>query len=714
MIERDELPEGWTAARIADLCELNPKHDRDLAPETEVTFAPMAAVDDVSGALDPTQVRPYGEVRKGFAHFAEGDVLFAKITPCMENGKAAVARRLKNGLGCSTTELVVLRPKGAVVADFLHRFMRQESYRRAARAAMTGVVGQARVPREFIEQSEIPLPPLAEQKRIVAKLEELTARSRRAKEALDAVPPLLDQLRQSILAAAFRGDLTADWRAKNPTVEPAEKLLARIREERKRTWDAAYRSRALAKGRVVEGGSVDGRYKEPVESPSSGHAEPPEWATATVELVGDLLLGRRRAAEEYIDGVDGRTLRPYLRVANVKRDRLVLDDVLSMPFSPQELQLYRLVPGDIVLSEGQSPELVGQSGIFHGGYEDLCIQATVHRFRAYDFATTSDFAQLVFLSHLLTGVFRRAASLTTNIAHLTSERLRPLPFPLPPIAEQRLIVKRVRAALARIAGLELLGVGARDRLGKLEEALLNKAFRGELVRQNGNDEPATKLLAGMRESQTTEAPSSSRRGKANVAADSAAEQGALRRVRRMIPANRLLDFGPGTGPCVGPDAVFAALWPRGPLDKPTAIHHLANHLRDTGQLHFADLHPDDPLYAQLLAAIESAVKAAHLDRPQRGHVRAIKPDPATYTPGDWRHALLTSLGPEPTERDTAIRTAAAWAREHLGLAFSRLRSNGHIVEGLRDALARAIRNGEVLRLGASQILHRSRPVPSAR
>src|SRR5262245_7183843 len=227
-----DLPNGWVQATIEELCDLNPKHDHELSDETPISFVPMAAVSDVLGMITELQVRTLGEVRKGYTHFADGDVIFAKITPCMENGKAASVRGMTNGLACGTTEFYVFRSRGAIDQDFLFQFIRQVSYRKAARATMQSGVGQARVPKDFVLKTELPVPPLAEQRRIVAKIEALQERSRRARETLAEVGPLLEQFRQSVLTAAFRGDLTADWRAAHPNVEPASKLLQRIRAER--------------------------------------------------------------------------------------------------------------------------------------------------------------------------------------------------------------------------------------------------------------------------------------------------------------------------------------------------------------------------------------------------------------------------------------------------------------------------------------------------
>jgi hypothetical protein len=151
------------------------------------------------------------------------------------------------------------------------------------------------------------------------------------------------------------------------------------------------------------------------------------------------------------------------------------------------------------------------------------------------------------------------------------------------------------------------------------------------------------------------------------------------------------------------DEAFTALWTHGPLEKDEAVRRVAEHLRQAGYVEFQRLRTDGPLYAQILEAIESAVKAGRLDRPKRGYVRAFKADATAYTADDWRRALVASLSTEPVEREEAIRAAAEWARDNLGLEFARLRSDGHIVEGLRSAINSAIRRGEVTRHNATHI-----------
>jgi len=212
---KDELPPGWAVAPLGEITEINPRHRKGLDDSMPVSFAPMAALSESKPEFKFFEERPLGKVRKGFTHFAEGDVLFAKITPCMENGKGAVATGLRNGLGCGTTELHVLRPLSGIDRYYLYRFLAQPSVRRQAKENFTGTAGQARVPTSFIEQLEIPLPPLPEQCRIVAKLEKLLAKVDACQQRLAKIPILLKRFRKSVLAAACFGQLTQKWREDN-------------------------------------------------------------------------------------------------------------------------------------------------------------------------------------------------------------------------------------------------------------------------------------------------------------------------------------------------------------------------------------------------------------------------------------------------------------------------------------------------------------------
>jgi type I restriction enzyme S subunit len=234
--DRDDLPQGWAEVLLPEICILNPpKPPSDaLAPEAPVTFVPMPAVDEDLGTITKPQTPRFADVRKGYTAFQEEDVIMAKITPCMENGKAAVARNLENSLGFGSTEFHVFRSNGAALPEYIFQYIRQESYRHDAESEMTGSVGQKRVPVRFLEQTVLPLPPLPEQKRIITAVGYLSARLTLTRDRLAKAPKILKAFRQSVLAAACSGRLTQDWREKHQDTESATKFLIRIRELREK------------------------------------------------------------------------------------------------------------------------------------------------------------------------------------------------------------------------------------------------------------------------------------------------------------------------------------------------------------------------------------------------------------------------------------------------------------------------------------------------
>ena len=151
---------GWGLTTLGECCELNPKRPRNIDDELEVSFVPMPAVSE-DGKIDCSDVKLYKDVRKGFTYFVENDVLFAKITPCMENGKGAVAKGLSGGIGSGSTEFHVLRPiEGKSNPYWLYIITMIKSFRVGARKVMTGTGGQLRVPVGYLRDFPISLPPI--------------------------------------------------------------------------------------------------------------------------------------------------------------------------------------------------------------------------------------------------------------------------------------------------------------------------------------------------------------------------------------------------------------------------------------------------------------------------------------------------------------------------------------------------------------------------
>ena len=174
-------------ARLGDVCIINPK-GKSLDDDCDVSFVPMQSVSE-DGTVDVTTIRKYGEVKKGFTNFQDGDILFAKITPCMENGKGCIANGLKNGMGFGSTEFHVLRPKSELVtSEWIYYLTSWPEFRKECEKNMTGSAGQKRVPKTFLENYQIDIPSLDEQDRITAQLDkvsDLIAKRRAQLDKLD-------------------------------------------------------------------------------------------------------------------------------------------------------------------------------------------------------------------------------------------------------------------------------------------------------------------------------------------------------------------------------------------------------------------------------------------------------------------------------------------------------------------------------------------------
>ena len=198
---------SWPEKQIADVCIVNPRRAealRSLSNSHPVTFVPMPAVDACLGKIVGGEIKLFGSVRKGFTYFEEGDVIFAKITPCMQNGKCAIATSLENHLGFGSTEFHVIRPDTSkILPEWVWHFLRQESYKREAACHLRGAVGQQRIPSDFIERSKIPLPRVEEQRRIVARIKECMERV----EETEKLHAEIDQRRGALLESVIESEL---------------------------------------------------------------------------------------------------------------------------------------------------------------------------------------------------------------------------------------------------------------------------------------------------------------------------------------------------------------------------------------------------------------------------------------------------------------------------------------------------------------------------
>lgn len=219
--------DSWSKVSIKDVCKVNPPkiNAKEYDDDLEVSFFPMPSLSEITGTITEPQTRKLGEVKSGFTNFIEGDVVFAKITPCMENGKSAIIPELINGIGYGTTEFFVLRCSEKLSNGYLYHLVRSKHFRDEAKAVMTGAVGQQRVPKAFIEDYEISLPLIEEQKEILRIVDEMVQKERIVADNCEKVIEQIDMMKKSILARAFRGELGTNIADEESSIELLKSII---------------------------------------------------------------------------------------------------------------------------------------------------------------------------------------------------------------------------------------------------------------------------------------------------------------------------------------------------------------------------------------------------------------------------------------------------------------------------------------------------------
>ncbi|MEM1868371.1 MAG: restriction endonuclease subunit S [Thermosphaera sp.] len=405
-----KLPKGWRWVRLGEACEINPRRPRLNYPPTEpTTFVPMAAVNEETGQIVALEERPFEHIQKGYTYFEEGDVLFAKITPCMENGKAAIARGLRNGFGFGSSEFHVLRPKGSVISEWVWLFVRREGFRKEVKQAFRGGVGQQRVPQEFLEQHLIPLPPLEEQRRIVARIEELMGRIREARRLREEAKQEAERLWQAVLAETF---------------------------------------------------------------PRPGSPLPPGWHWVKFGEIFHIQQGASMSPKRR----HGVNPLPFLRAKNVQWGFVDLSELDQMDFSDEEVAKLALQKGDLLVCEGGE---VGRCAIWQGELSLCLYQNHVHCLRATADVEPKFYMYWMQVAYQIYSVYVGAES-RTAIPNLSKGRLKEFIAPFPPLAEQRRIAGYLEAVHEQLRALKEAQAKTEAVLKQVEQAILDRAFRGEL------------------------------------------------------------------------------------------------------------------------------------------------------------------------------------------------------------------------------------------
>ena len=473
-MSKGTLPPGWAWAAMEEMIEFVTSGSRGWArhyAEHGALFLRIGNLGRGTVALDLSKIQRVNPPEGAEAlrtRVCAGDLL---ISITADLGMTAV---VPEGIGEAfiNQHIALTRLVGPVSRPYVAWFL-------ASQGGQDQLIGLQRGATKLglglddIRAVRLPLPPLAEQERIVAAIEGQLSRLDAAVAGLERVRAGLKRYRAAVLKAACVGRLVPTEaelaRAAGRGYEPADVLLARIMAERR------------------------GRSAEPAPPNASALPELPEgWCWTTAAGVGDIQLGRQRSprnrSAEYAT--------KYVRAANLTWKGLDLNDVLEMDFKPHELPTYQLTVGDILLSEASgSADQVGKPAVWRGQIATCCFQNTVIRCRPR--GMPPDYLYALFLHYALNGRFA-ARSRGVGIHHLGAEGLATTPVPLPPLAEQERIVAEVERRLSVVEELEATVEAGLRRAARLRQAILKRAFEGKLVPQDPNDEPASVLLERIR------------------------------------------------------------------------------------------------------------------------------------------------------------------------------------------------------------------------
>lgn len=492
-IDPARLPSDWTIALLGDVVD-----------DVRQGFASGEHTDAVSGIphLRPMNIDRQGRINLDDLKYVpalsdlrvrRGDVLFNNTNSTQLVGKTAPVDL--DGDWAFSNHMTRLRPPTGIAYRFLAyqlHYLWREGY---FRLRCTQHVNQASISARTLTRSiPIALAPSNQQLQAVAELDRHTSQLDDADRSLMTALQGLAAYRLRVLRLAASGRLVptdaAFAQAANRQYESGTELLQRLRIEHRERWEEAEQDRLKQAGRLPASDKWKARYRPPKTADPTTLAQLPEgWAWATVSEVGEVTLGRQRAPQYHY----GEHMRPYLRVANVLEDRIDTSDVLEMNFSPAEFAKYSLQRGDILLNEGQSPELVGRPAMYRDEVPGACFQKTLLRFRAHAGMSPS-FAMVVFRDYLHTGRFRQEAKWSTNIAHLTERRFAGMEFPLPPLAEQERIAAEATALLETGDEVERTLRQCKDKIDHARFVAHQRAFRGAFSSVADDDEPAAELI----------------------------------------------------------------------------------------------------------------------------------------------------------------------------------------------------------------------------
>jgi type I restriction enzyme S subunit len=457
-----DLPEGWVLCELRHLSYLVTSGSRDWSKfysDTGAYFVRSAEINDYTLRLTEAMRVALPAKTEGMRSLIEAGNILVTITGANVGKCAKVETRIPEAYVSQSVALVKLKDKR--LAAVIYYALRAPNVGGTQLSEMAYGLGRPVLSLPQIKSINIPLPPLAEQPRIVVKIEELLQKVSAARARVARVPLILKRFRQSVLAAACSGRLTEDWRKQHPELEPAGELLERIEQGREEDRKKA-RKTSRPDSDINEGGDLPDL--------------PQLWSWATINQLADVGGGIQKQPKRTPE----HNAYAYLRVANVLRGKLDLAEVHKMELFEGELETYRLERNDLLVVEGNgSLSEIGRSAIWNGEIENCVHQNHIIRVRAR--ICSPAYLNAYWNSPAGTARVAEVAVTTAGLYNLSTQKVGRMPVPVPPLEEQHEIVRRVEALFKLADAIEKRVEAATKRADKLTQAILAKAFRGELV-----------------------------------------------------------------------------------------------------------------------------------------------------------------------------------------------------------------------------------------
>lgn len=433
------IPPTWKWVRLSNLGLINPRNN--IPDEMEVSFIPMSCLySEMNKSPNTNDKRLWKDLKKSYTHVAENDIALAKITPCFENGKSAIMTNLINGFGGATTEIHVFRSLGYLNLKYILLYLKSPTFMEYATKHMTGTAGQKRVPTEVFANYYFPLPPLEEQKRIVAKIEELKPLINQYDQAEQELSTLNDkfpeQLKKSILQLAIQGKLVPQ----DENDEPAEVLYTKIQAEKQKL--------------IKEGKIKKDKTLPPITEDEIPFPIPPSWKWVRLgEIVKYIQRGK---SPEYTDI-------KKVPVISQKCNQWNGLDISSVKFIT-ERSLYNynqeryLLTNDLLLNS-TGTGTVGRVGIYYENLNPYHIAvADSHVTVVRPLWVSSKYLYNFFASPYIQLNIENLCDGSTNQIELALQTVKKILIPLPPLEEQHRIVAKVEELLQQCNKMNQLSV----------------------------------------------------------------------------------------------------------------------------------------------------------------------------------------------------------------------------------------------------------------